>query len=111
MKIVDTLASDGAFAAYVERADRVNLSCVRLTNDHPVLLLDVGIGCRCLHAAELKRWPPILVEIRQDRRSFHGLDRKPQRRLGPNGTGGRRNVAAVLRQQKAPDAVIGAGAN
>src|SRR5258708_30763878 len=110
MKIVNAFAGHRALTADVERTDRVDLSCVRVPNDHAILLLDAGIGRRWLHAAELEWRPPVLVEVRQDRRGLHSLRWKSQWRLGTNRAGRFGHVGAVFRQQKARNTVISARA-
>ena len=106
MKIVLSLAGDRALAANVEGSDRVYLPCIRLADDHPILLVHVGIRGRRLHAAELKRRPLVLVEIRKDRRCLHRLDWKLQRCKGANRTFRLRDIGAIFRQQKAGHTVI-----
>jgi hypothetical protein len=69
-------AGDRAFAADVERGQRVQLPTILDTGYHAVLLLDVGIGCGRLHPAEFERRTTVSIEVRQDGRGLDGGSRK-----------------------------------
>ena len=107
MPVKIALAGHRAFAANVERSKCVDLTGIGLADNHAELLLHAGIGSGWLHAAEFQRRPLILVEIGQDRRGFHGLGRKAQRRRCAHGPDRFRHGRAVLGQQQARDAVVG----
>jgi hypothetical protein len=59
-------AGHRALASDVERGERAELPGVGLPGNHAVLLLNLRIGNRRLHAPEFERRPPVFVEIRQD---------------------------------------------
>ena len=103
-------AGDRALAADVERADGVELAGVRNADDHAELLRHLRFRGGCLHAAEFERRAFVLVEIGQDRRSLHRLCRELERATRTHHAGRRRHRRAVLRHQRAGDAVVGAHA-
>jgi hypothetical protein len=103
------LAGDRTLAADVEGGERVELARVRLAGDHAVLLLHRRVGGGRFHAAELERRALVFVEIGKDRRGRDGLGREPQRRAGAHHAGGFRHAGAILGDEQAGDAVIGAG--
>ena len=103
-------AGDGAFAAKIERAQRVELTGVGHADGHAVLLLHGGIGCGGLHPAELNWRSGVLIEIGQQSRYRDGRGGKLQRRADANYSGRRRDGRSVFRDEFIGDAVIGFGA-
>src|ERR1700676_2456995 len=82
VKVVLAFAGNRTLAADVEGTDRVDLPRIRLAYDHAVLLVHGWVRGGRLHAAELERRSPVLVEVRQDRRRLYGFSRESQRRFG-----------------------------
>ena len=72
-------AGDRTLTPDVEGGERIHLPRVRLADDHPELLLHVGIGGRRLHAAVFEGRPLVLVEIGQDGGGLDGFRGKAQR--------------------------------
>ncbi len=105
-----TPARDRPLAANIKGADGVELAAVRNANNHAELLRYVGLGRGRLHAAVLDGRAFILVEIGQDRRGFHRLRRKFQRRAGAHRARHLGHRRAVGRDQHAGNAVISPGA-
>ena len=100
-------AGDRPFTPNVEGGQRIHLPGIRLADDHPELLLHVGIGGRRLHAAVFEGRPLVLVEIGQDGGGLDGLRGKAQRR--PRAHGARRlgDRGAVFRDEQAGHPVVG----
>jgi hypothetical protein len=104
------LAGDRALAANVQGRERVELAGIGLPRDHAVLLLYIRIGGSRLHAAKFEGWTLVFVAIGEDRRGGDGLGREAQWGAGANRPGGFGNACAVLGDEQAGDAIIGAGA-
>jgi hypothetical protein len=108
------LAGDRTLAADVQGGERVELAGIGLAGDHTVLLLYRRIGGGRLHPAEFERRALIFVEVGEDRRGRDGLGREMQWHAGAHRTGylwdSCFNGRAVLGDEQAGDAVIGAGA-
>jgi hypothetical protein len=108
MPVVLAATGHRALAADVERGERIELTDVRLADDHAVLLMHGRIGSGRFHAAEFERRPFVFVEIRQDLRGLDGFGREAQRRPGAHGACRFRNRRTVFGDEQTADAVIGA---
>ncbi len=101
------LAGDRALAADVKGGERVELPCLRLADDHAVLLLDRGVGSGRLHPAEFERRTQVFFEVRKDRRRLDRRGRESERRPGAHRAGCLGDLAAVFGDEKARHPVIG----
>ena len=103
-------AGDGAFAADVERLERVQLARIRDADAHAELLLHARIRDRRLHAAELEGQARVSLKFGNmltPRRSWSGNVSGAPARTAPFAGGIGR---AIRRHQRRTRAVVGLGA-
>ena len=110
MPVVITLTGDGALAANVQGGEGVHLTRVRDSDDHAVLLLDLGVGRRGLHAAELERRACVFLQVGQVVGGIYRFGRELYRRAAAHRAPGFGNGRAVFGDEHAGDAVVRAHA-
>ena len=96
MPVVIALARHGALAPDVQGGEGVHLARVRDSDDHAVLLLDLGVGRGGLHAAELERRACVFFQIGPVVGGLHRPGGKLDRRAAAHRAPGFRNGRAVF---------------
>ena len=108
MAVERALAGHRALATNVDRRQRVDLAGIRDAGDHAELLLHARVRRGRLHAAIFERRSLVPVEVGQHVRDLDRPGREGQRRAAAHRAGRRRHRQAVLGDQHAGRAVIGA---
>ena len=100
MRIERALAGDRAFAADVQRLERIELPGIRDPDAHAHLRHHARIGHGPFHAAVVERQALVLIEVGKDRGSLRRPGREHQRRAGAHVSCRRRDISAVGGEQR-----------